>query len=69
VGKEFLYLFDYGDEWRFKVRVHAVDEDADPAIEYPRIVELVGQAPPQYAEWDDEDWDEEEWDDDEEVSD
>lgn len=50
----FLYLFDYGDEWRFRVRVHAVNEHADPDAGYPRLVESVGEAPPQYPDWDDE---------------
>jgi hypothetical protein len=60
VGKKFLYLFDYGDEWRFNVRVHAVNADADPDAEYPRIVESVGQAPQQYPQWEDEeDWEDE----------
>ncbi|MEA3408087.1 MAG: hypothetical protein U9R48_08415 [Chloroflexota bacterium] len=53
VGKEFMYLFDYGDEWRFKVRLHAINEDADPDGDYPRVVESVGDAPPQYG-WGDE---------------
>ncbi|MFP3895513.1 MAG: IS1096 element passenger TnpR family protein [Anaerolineales bacterium] len=53
VDKEFLYLFDYGDEWHFKVRVHAIHEDADPDVGYPRIVESVGDAPSQYGPWDD----------------
>ena len=48
--QEFMYLFDYGDEWRFKVRVHAVNEDADPEAEYPRLVESMGEAPLQYPE-------------------
>jgi hypothetical protein len=43
-----MYLFDYGDEWRFKVRVHAIDEDAPEDVEYPRIVQSVGEAPEQY---------------------
>ena len=51
-GQEFMYLFDYGDEWRFKVRVHAINEDADPEAEYPRLVESVGEAPEQYPDWD-----------------
>ena len=55
--QEFLYLFDYGDEWRFKVRVHAINPDA-PEGEYPRLVEAVGQAPEQYPSYDeDEDGD------------
>jgi hypothetical protein len=49
--QEFMYLFDYGDEWRFKVRVHALNENADPQAEYPRVVESVGEAPPQYHTW------------------
>jgi hypothetical protein len=53
-GQEFLYLFDFGDEHRFKVRVSAINEPADPATEYPRVVESVGKAPRQYRNWDDE---------------
>jgi 8-oxo-dGTP pyrophosphatase MutT (NUDIX family) len=52
-GQVFMYLFDYGDEWRFRVRVHAIDNDAPDDAEVPRLVESVGQAPEQY---DDEDW-------------
>jgi hypothetical protein len=63
VGKEFMYLFDYGDEWRFKLRVHAVNPDA-PEGSYPRIVESVGKPPPQYPEMDEEDMDWGEEDDD-----
>ena len=51
-GQEFMYLFDYGDDWRFKVRVHAINENADPDGEYPRLVESVGKAPEQYLIWD-----------------
>jgi hypothetical protein len=50
--QEFMYLFDYGDEWRFKVRVHAINDNADPDAEYPRLVESVGEAPEQYPAWD-----------------
>lgn len=52
VDQEFMYLFDYGDEWRFKVRVHDINEGADPDADYPRIVESVGEPPPQYPDWD-----------------
>lgn len=48
VGQTFLYLFDYGDEWRLKVRVHAINPEA-PEGDYPRVVEAVGEPPPQYA--------------------
>ncbi len=59
-GQTFLYLFDYGDEWQFKVKVHAINENADPAAAYPRLVESVGVAPEQYPDWDEEDEEEEE---------
>ncbi len=65
-GQSFLYLFDYGDEWHFNVRVHAVDEKASSAIQYPRMVQIVGEAPPQYPDLEDEDEEEWEEDDDEE---
>jgi len=52
-GQSFLYLFDYGDEWHFNVRVHAVDENASSTIHYPRVVQIVGEAPPQYPDWED----------------
>lgn len=66
VGQTFMYLFDYGDEWRFNIRVHAIDEAANAETEYPRIVESVGEAPPQYPDWEDED---EDWEDEEEDED
>ena len=61
-GQNFLYLFDYGDEWQFNVRVHAINDNADPNAEYPRLVESVGEAPEQYPDWEEEedDWEEEE---------
>lgn len=54
-GKTFMYLFDYGDEWRFKVKVDAINDNANPNAEYPRLVEAVGEAPAQYSEWEEED--------------
>ncbi|MCX6045694.1 MAG: hypothetical protein NT075_11330 [Chloroflexi bacterium] len=56
-GKTFMYLFDYGDEWRFKVKVDAINKDA-PDAEYPLLVEEVGEAPAQYADWEDEEGEE-----------
>lgn len=61
-GQNFLYLFDYGDEWRFNVKLHAINENGDPEAEYPRLVESVGTAPQQYPDWEED----EEWEDDEE---
>lgn len=53
-GKKFLYLFDYGDEWRFEVRVAAINPKAEEG-DYPRLVASKGDAPPQYPDWNDED--------------
>jgi hypothetical protein len=61
-GQNFLYLFDYGDEWRFNVRVHAINENGDPNAEYPQLVESVGEAPEQYPDWEEEEESEDEED-------
>jgi hypothetical protein len=61
-GREFLFLFDYGDEWLFGVKLVRSGE-VEPAASYPRVVASHGEAPPQYPDaddWDDEDEDEEE---------
>ena len=50
IGNTFMYLFDYGDDWRFNVRVHGVNLNA-PEDEYPKLVESVGESPPQYPDW------------------
>jgi hypothetical protein len=63
-GQKFLYLFDYGDEWRFQVKVDAINADADATIEYPRLVQSVGEAPEQYPDWEEDD--DEAWEDDDE---
>lgn len=56
----YVYLFDFGDDLEHDVEV--VDTfTPDPNTEYPRVVEVHGEAPPQYPTWDeDEEWDEEE---------
>jgi len=49
-----LFLFDYGDEWRFKVEVIGLGEQM-PETDYPRVVATVGTAPPQYPGTEDQD--------------
>ena len=56
VGDKFLYIFDFGEEWRFSCRVLKV---LDEKTNDPMIVRLIGKPPAQYDEWDDE-WDDEE---------
>jgi hypothetical protein len=57
--KEFLFLFDYGDEWHFGVKLRRVTERVVPGVPYPNLVASQGEAPPQYPnvedDWDDED--------------
>lgn len=66
--KEFLFLFDYGDEWHFGVKLLRQSPRVDPGARYPRVVAQVGEAPPQYPdveELDEEELDEEELDEEE----
>jgi hypothetical protein len=63
-GTEFLFLFDYGDEWHFGVRLVRTSTAPEPDVRYPRVVASRGQAPPQYPPVE-EDWDEETEDDEE----
>lgn len=46
--KKFVYIFDFGEEWRFQCRV--LREVAE-ATDTPRVIRSVGEAPQQY--WDD----------------
>jgi len=53
VGTEMQFLFDYGDDWRFRVKVIGLGEKT-PKGRYPKLLKTVGKAPPQYPP-DDED--------------
>ncbi len=59
VGKKLLFVFDYGDEWRFQVQLIALGEKT-PKTRYPRLVAAVGEAPSQYGDDEDEEEEEEE---------
>ena len=50
-GKKMLFLFDYGDDWRFVIEARAKGEMA-PKTRYPRLVTSVGKAPDQYPGYD-----------------
>jgi hypothetical protein len=47
--KKMLYLFDYGDEWHFRVELTAI-EPAEQGKPYPVCIKTVGKALPQYEE-------------------
>lgn len=51
VGSKMLFLFDYGDQWKFRVEVIGFGEKA-PKTRYPKVLAVVGEAPPQYPEID-----------------
>lgn len=49
MGSAMTFLYDYGDEWRFRVEVIETGL-AQPGANYPRIVGESGKAPPQYPD-------------------
>ena len=57
-GSMLEYLFDFGDNWLFEVRLEKL-EPVNPKIRKSVVIERRGQAPPQYPNFDDEEWDEE----------
>ena len=44
--ERFVYVYDYGDNWRHNVIVEAVC-DGDPDMEYPAFVEGARRCPPE----------------------
>ena len=49
LGDKMLFLFDYGDDWLFKVEVKSIGEKRQ-GLKYPRLLKIVGKAPEQYPE-------------------
>ena len=49
IGGSLLFLFDYGDEWRFRVKLKAKGAKL-AKTRYPRVVASRGEAPEQYPE-------------------
>ena len=53
VGSKMTFLFDYGDEWQF--RMETIDRSKkERGVKYPRLVKTLGEAPEQYPQPDDE---------------
>jgi Plasmid pRiA4b ORF-3-like protein len=46
-GAEIAYVFDFGDEWRVSLELRERMETDGGT--YPRVIERVGEAPPQYG--------------------
>ena len=52
--KSFFYLFDWGDEWIFKIsRSRKRPHEPEPRVTYPRVVKKLGTKPKQYPSFDD----------------
>jgi Plasmid pRiA4b ORF-3-like protein len=56
VGHTMLFLFDYGDEWHFRVTLTGTAKKL-AEVRYPRVVAARGEAPEQYADPDADDED------------
>lgn len=52
-GLQFSYLFDYGDEWWFDIKVLNILEHA---VEKSKVIKAVGEAPEQYPCYDEEEF-------------
>lgn len=46
-GDKMTFMFDYGDDWRWEVKLQGFGEK-DPKKKYPLILEKQGRAPSQY---------------------
>jgi Plasmid pRiA4b ORF-3-like protein len=51
VGQRIGYVFDFGDDWRVRLTVR--ERVVAEALDHPRVLELRGTPPPQYAAIDD----------------
>jgi Plasmid pRiA4b ORF-3-like protein len=56
VGQAMTFLFDYGDEWLFRVELTGRGSKAAKA-RYPRVLAKAGPSPVRYPDPDDEDGD------------
>jgi Plasmid pRiA4b ORF-3-like protein len=54
-GASMEYLFDFGDQWRFDVKLEEINT-ADARIKKPKILKMHGQAPQQYPNLDEDEW-------------
>jgi hypothetical protein len=52
-GDAFGYWFDFGDDWWHQINVVDIEEKAGRG-KYPKVTKRVGESPPQYVDWDEE---------------
>lgn len=53
-GQHLLYVFDFGDNWHFAIKVQEIKDQ--PFSGQPRILKSQGESPQQYPDYEDEDW-------------
>ena len=49
VGAKMTFLFDYGDNWQFRIEVIGRNRK-EPGVRYPRLLKSIGAAPEQYPD-------------------
>jgi len=49
IPKKFLYLYDFGDEWKFEVEFQE-NGTQRPRRKYPRVIKIIGESPEQYGQ-------------------
>jgi hypothetical protein len=52
IGSSMEYLFDFGDNWKFDVRLEEIHSE-DTRQEYVEILDSFGTAPEQYPDYED----------------
>jgi len=52
-GDAFWYWFDFGDSWWHQIDVAAIEKEAGRG-KFPKVTKRVGESPPQYIRWDEE---------------
>jgi hypothetical protein len=50
VGGHMVFLYDFGDNWKFDVALERIDP-VDPDVDKPVVLESHGEAPEQYPSW------------------
>jgi Plasmid pRiA4b ORF-3-like protein len=51
-GQAMQLLYDFGDSWRFTIKLERIEPPVSKKAKKPRILESHGEAPPQYPDWD-----------------
>ena len=58
-GVKLYYLFDFGDSWIFEILKSRKMKKEETGVQYPRVIEAVGENPEQYPDYDEDEEDEE----------